>query len=85
MDVYDKTGKSVVGVQTVALENVNKYGIIDPADMVNEKLMKVATFIEKPAIDQAPSQLAILGRYVLTRKFSKNLKRSQQVKDMKSS
>lgn len=66
MDVYDKTGSSVVGVQTVALENVNKYGIIDPADMINEKLMKVSTFIEKPAIDQAPSQMAILGRYILT-------------------
>ncbi len=66
MDVYEQTGSSVVGVQSVALENVNKYGIIDPADMINEKLMKVSTFVEKPAIDQAPSQLAILGRYILT-------------------
>lgn len=64
--VYDQTGKSVVGVQSVAQENVSKYGIIDPKDMISERLMKVQTFVEKPPIDQAPSNMAILGRYVLT-------------------
>lgn len=66
IDIYNETGKSVVGVQSVAQENVSKYGIIDPKDMINERLMKVSTFVEKPAIDQAPSNMAILGRYVLT-------------------
>lgn len=66
MDVYNETGSSVVGVQSVALENVSKYGIINPKDMIDERLMKVQSFVEKPAIDQAPSRMAILGRYILT-------------------
>lgn len=66
IDVYNSTGQSVVGVQNVARENVNKYGIIDPKDMITSRLMKVSTFVEKPSVDQAPSTMAILGRYVLT-------------------
>lgn len=66
IDVYNKTGKSVVGVQAVAQEDVNKYGIIEPDDMIDKRLMKVKSFVEKPAIDQAPSNMAILGRYILT-------------------
>lgn len=66
IDVYNKTGSSVVGVQTVAHENVNKYGIIDPAAKLNDRLLQVKTFVEKPDIDKAPSDMAILGRYILT-------------------
>lgn len=66
MDVYDQTGRSVVGVQPVSRENVSKYGIIAPADMISDHLIKVASFVEKPPVDQAPSNMAILGRYVLT-------------------
>ncbi len=66
IDVYDETGKSVVGVQPVAYEDISKYGIIDPEEKLSDRLMKVSTFVEKPQPDQAPSNLAILGRYVLT-------------------
>ncbi len=66
IDVYNETGSSVVGVQTVPHEVVNKYGVIDPETKVNDRLLQVKTFVEKPDIDKAPSDMAILGRYVLT-------------------
>ncbi|MFC4558019.1 UTP--glucose-1-phosphate uridylyltransferase GalU [Virgibacillus kekensis] len=68
IDVYNKYESSVVGVQNVPQELVPNYGIIDPK--VNENyptyIKEVNTFVEKPDIDKAPSNLAIMGRYVLT-------------------
>ncbi|MBB5183363.1 UTP--glucose-1-phosphate uridylyltransferase GalU [Catenisphaera adipataccumulans] len=66
IDVYNETGATVVGVQTIKHENVNKYGVIDPEKKINDRLIQVKTFVEKPDIDKAPSDMAILGRYVLT-------------------
>ncbi len=66
IDVYNETGKSVVGVQPVEREDISKYGIIDPEQSLNDRVMKVSTFVEKPQPADAPSNLAILGRYVLT-------------------
>lgn len=74
MDAYEQTGKSVVGVQEVARENVCKYGIIDPLKDAEGKLVQVETFVEKPPVDQAPSNLAILGRYILTPDIFEKLK-----------
>ena len=62
---YEKTASSVIGVQTVPFEETNRYGIVDPAEN-NGRLYKVNNFIEKPAPGMAPSNLAIMGRYVLT-------------------
>ncbi|MDF1616054.1 UTP--glucose-1-phosphate uridylyltransferase GalU [Petrocella sp. FN5] len=65
MDAYDIYGKSILGVQTVAPSEVSKYGIAD-VTMVEGQIAKVKGLIEKPSIDVAPSNLAILGRYVIT-------------------
>lgn len=62
---YEKTNSSVIGVQTVSDEDTNRYGIIDPASK-NGQLYEVNNFVEKPALGTAPSNLAIMGRYVLT-------------------
>lgn len=62
---YEKTHSSVIGVQTVSNEDTNRYGIIDPASQ-NGQLYEVSNFVEKPALGTAPSNLAIMGRYVLT-------------------
>lgn len=62
---FDKTGRSVVGVQTVPDEETNRYGIVDPA-LKDDRLYKVNHFVEKPALGTAPSNLAIMGRYVFT-------------------
>lgn len=73
MDIYESTGKSVVGVQPVAEENVSKYGIIDPQENISDGLMTVSTFVEKPKKEDAPSNMAILGRYVLSPKIFEKL------------
>ncbi|WP_199618555.1 UTP--glucose-1-phosphate uridylyltransferase GalU [Paenibacillus alkalitolerans] len=62
---YEKTGSSVVGVQEVGNEQTHRYGILDPLEKY-ERLYKVNRFVEKPPQGQAPSNLAIMGRYVLT-------------------
>ncbi|MDK4213642.1 UTP--glucose-1-phosphate uridylyltransferase GalU [Staphylococcus warneri] len=65
MDVYDETGKSVIGVQEVAEEDTHRYGIIDPLEKSGLRY-QVKKFVEKPKQGTAPSNLAIMGRYVLT-------------------
>ncbi|WP_290783982.1 UTP--glucose-1-phosphate uridylyltransferase GalU [Exiguobacterium sp. UBA6309] len=65
MDVYEQTEKSVIGVQEVRPEDTHRYGIIDPVSQ-NGRLYDVKKFVEKPAPGKAPSNLAIMGRYVLT-------------------
>ena len=56
---------SVVAVEQVAADEVNKYGIVDP-QMLEDRVHKIQTIVEKPPIDEAPSQLAAVGRYVLS-------------------
>src|SRR5699024_6765255 len=62
---YDETGLSVVGVQQVPMEETNRYGIVDPSTIEGRRY-KVDHFVEKPEVVTAPSNLAIMGRYVLT-------------------
>ena len=67
MDVYEKNGTSVLGVQRVAKSEVDKYGIIrSQSSSQNNRLHKVADMVEKPSPKEAPSNIAILGRYVIT-------------------
>ena len=65
MDAYDETGKSIIGVQEVAESDTHRYGIIDPLEKHGRRY-EVKQFVEKPAQGTAPSNLAIMGRYVLT-------------------
>ncbi|KAB2332592.1 UTP--glucose-1-phosphate uridylyltransferase GalU [Cytobacillus gottheilii] len=65
MNEYDQTFSSVIGVQTVPENETHRYGIIDPASQ-NGRRYQVNQFVEKPKQGTAPSNLAIMGRYVLT-------------------
>ncbi|MEJ7542358.1 UTP--glucose-1-phosphate uridylyltransferase GalU [Staphylococcus intermedius] len=65
MEEYEQTGKSVIGVQEVPEHETHRYGIVDPKDQ-HDRLYEVTQFVEKPAFGTAPSNLAIMGRYVLT-------------------
>ncbi len=65
MDAYDKHGTSILGVQEVARENVNKYGIVK-GSKINEREYVVEDLVEKPKVEEAPSNVAILGRYIIT-------------------
>ncbi|USK38710.1 UTP--glucose-1-phosphate uridylyltransferase GalU [Cytobacillus firmus] len=65
MDEYVRTLSSVIGVQTVPTEETSRYGIIDPSDQIGRRY-QVNNFVEKPKQGTAPSNLAIMGRYILT-------------------
>ncbi|GAB6256328.1 UTP--glucose-1-phosphate uridylyltransferase GalU [Peribacillus sp. N1] len=62
---YEETKNSIIGVQTVANEETNRYGIVDPS-FQDGRLYQVENFVEKPPLGTAPSNLAIMGRYILT-------------------
>ncbi|MCG1145452.1 UTP--glucose-1-phosphate uridylyltransferase GalU [Staphylococcus epidermidis] len=65
MDVYEETGHSVIGVQEVPESDTHRYGMIDPSAKEGSRY-EVRQFVEKPKQGTAPSNLAIMGRYVLT-------------------
>ncbi|WP_067142156.1 UTP--glucose-1-phosphate uridylyltransferase GalU [Oceanivirga salmonicida] len=66
IDKYYEIGPgNILGVQKVPKNHVSKYGIIDIDNKVDDKTVNVKNFIEKPDIDEAPSQYAALGRYIL--------------------
>lgn len=65
IEQYNETQSSVIGVQTVPENETHRYGIIDPLSQ-NGRLYQVKNFVEKPAKGTAPSNLAIMGRYILT-------------------
>lgn len=64
IDVYNDFGGSVLGVQRVPQNRVSSYGIVKPKE-VKPNIWQAVDLIEKPAIEEAPSNLAVLGRYVL--------------------
>lgn len=65
MEVYDATGSSVLGCQEVPKEKVSSYGIVKPVATKDPRSFKVLDMVEKPAVEVAPSQLAVLGRYII--------------------
>lgn len=66
MNDYDKTHSSTIAVMKVPHEEVSKYGVIAPEDEIEPGLINVKSFVEKPAVEDAPSDYAIIGRYLLT-------------------
>lgn len=66
IDVYEETHASNIAVMEVPHEDTSKYGIIDPEHEVKDGLYNVKNFVEKPKPEDAPSNLAIIGRYLLT-------------------
>lgn len=63
---YDATHASTLAVMEVPKEDVSKYGIINPGGEVAKNLFNVKNFVEKPPVEKAPSNMAIIGRYLLT-------------------
>ncbi|WP_042221477.1 UTP--glucose-1-phosphate uridylyltransferase GalU [Oceanobacillus manasiensis] len=83
MDVFAENEHSVVGVQQVPEEDLSKYGIIEPlsSEDYGDPVRRIASLIEKPSIEDAPSNLAIMGRYVLTPNIFKVLHNQAPGKD----
>lgn len=77
IDSYSKYGSSIVGCQEVKESDVSKYGIVKPLLSLDEKTVEMEDFIEKPSVDEAPSKLACLGRYLLTPKIFDYLEKTE--------
>lgn len=76
MDVYEQTETSVIAVQEVPWADVSKYGIISPATgYPNYRLIE--DLVEKPDRDQAPSNLAVIGRYIIMPEIFRILERQE--------
>jgi UTP--glucose-1-phosphate uridylyltransferase len=65
MKAYERTGSSIIAVETVAHEKISDYGIVG-GEAIDERLIKVEKLVEKPSPEEAPSNVGITGRYVLT-------------------
>jgi UTP--glucose-1-phosphate uridylyltransferase len=65
IEVYERYGRSVIAVQEVRREDIHLYGAIKP-EWVEDDLAQVIEIVEKPSPERAPSNLAAIGRYVLT-------------------
>ena len=79
IDAYQRTHASVVAVMQVPAEETSRYGVVDPAGRGHdgdERLHKVRGLVEKPEPGSAPSDLAIIGRYVLTPKIFEKLEQT---------
>lgn len=65
IEVYEKTGKSVILTEEVPADKISSYGVVDPVDGSEEKSFALKGIVEKPKKEQAPSNHAVIGRYVL--------------------
>ena len=78
IDKYNELkGGTILGVQEVPYDAVDKYGIIKPLRKVDERTVEVEDFIEKPSVNEAPSRLAALGRYILEPEIFKYLRNTR--------
>lgn len=66
IDVYEETCGSVLGCQVVSDEQVSSYGIVAGETLENPRLMRVSNMVEKPSLEEAPSRMAVLGRYIIS-------------------
>jgi len=76
IDNFNQTQSSIVGVQQVPKSEVDRYGIVEPVSQQG-RMYEVNRFIEKPDISVAPSNIAIMGRYILTPKIFEYLEDQQ--------
>ncbi|SNX55043.1 UTP--glucose-1-phosphate uridylyltransferase GalU [Thermoanaerobacterium sp. RBIITD] len=65
IEQYDRYNCSIIGVQEVPQDDVDKYGIVD-VNLIDGRLYRVNNLIEKPKKEEAPSRMAILGRYIIS-------------------
>jgi len=66
LDAHDRYGRSVLALKDVTRAEISSYGCVDPAEHVTDDLVTVRSIVEKPKSEDAPSTLAVIGRYVFT-------------------
>ena len=81
IEKYELYEKSIIGCQEVAIEDVSKYGIAKLEKKLDETTFEMLDFLEKPSIEDAPSRMACLGRYLLSGKIFKYLEETKPGKN----
>ncbi|WP_054742705.1 UTP--glucose-1-phosphate uridylyltransferase GalU [Cellulosilyticum ruminicola] len=76
IEKYEEYGSSILGVQTVAYSEVSKYGIVD-GHQIGERMFTVNDMVEKPKAEEAPSNVAVLGRYIINPTIFKHLEKQE--------
>ncbi len=76
INCFNEYKTTILGVQTVEFDSVNKYGIIDGLPIEN-RVYEVKKLVEKPSVEEAPSNIAILGRYIITPQIFKVLENTK--------
>ena len=76
LDAHEKFGRSVVGAMEVSKRDISMYGCIEP-EAVDEHLVRILSIVEKPSAEEAPSNLAAIGRYVFTPEIFEALRRTE--------
>ena len=80
IDVYEQYQATTIAVEVVPKDKVSRYGIVG-GNRISDHIMEVLEFIEKPSIEEAPSNLAIAGRYILTPAIYKALEQTPKGKN----
>ncbi|MBI1932788.1 MAG: UTP--glucose-1-phosphate uridylyltransferase GalU [Ignavibacteriales bacterium] len=80
IDIYEQYKQIVIGVEQVPKEKVHRYGIVG-GEKINDSLYQLNEMIEKPNIEEAPSNLAVAGRYILTPDIFKALEETKAGKN----
>ncbi|NLK24377.1 MAG: UTP--glucose-1-phosphate uridylyltransferase GalU [Clostridiales bacterium] len=80
IDCYSEYNTSILGVQKVPEDQVNKYGIIN-GRFIEDRVYKVNDLVEKPSAEEAPSNIAILGRYIITPEIFKHIEKTKPGKN----
>ncbi len=73
VSVYDEYHGSVLGTETVPMEEIHKYGVVAGVS-INDRISKLESIVEKPSADKAPSNQGVVGRYILTPKIFEKIR-----------
>lgn len=80
VNAYNKTNSSIIGLEKVPKEEVENYGIIEPLE-TKGRIHRVASLVEKPSPKDAPSNLGIIGKYIVTPEIIESLEKATVSKD----
>ena len=65
MEVYERTGGNVIAVEEVPRQDVHKYGVVGMGERLDGRSFRITSMVEKPPVEEAPSNFIISGRYIL--------------------
>lgn len=80
VDIYEQYRQTVIAVEEVPRDKVDRYGIVG-GKKVSDRILEVSQLIEKPAVEESPSNLAIAGRYILTPEIFKAIDQTPRGKN----